>query len=440
MENQLSFETAKAIYNSSKNKEVLEALETIFPKLCESEDKKIRKAILELVRQSSEILDKQNQNNMLAWLEKQGEKNNNEDADILQRFSFYSYKDEPNVLYLSNVFVNEEYRNKGIGTKILKIADEVSTYLKCNSIRLKTENGSNAESLYRKNGYKILTEEGKQIWLEKQAEKKDDNKLIWKHWSKGIAGNGDGKPIYLIKHYNTYSISSCLSFECDYILLSDLDKLISDGDVDVRYKYLEEILKADDIYQMSINDTMAEEAKSKAIEALSKLGIGKLLWFEKQDEQESSDKIEPKFHEGDFIKHNKANIICKVISVNSGSYYVENIETSGRIELFNAEQNFHLWTINDAKDGDVLSINWHVSDDSWEKIIIFKKYHNKGVKGLFNAPCVEGYGNTFKNGELAFNEEVPYYSKTWTCNLHPAAKEQRNFLLQKMKEADYLTK
>ena len=107
-----------------------------------------------------------------AWLEKQGELNNNEDADILQRFSFYSYKDEPNVLYLSSVFVNEEYRNKGIGTKILKIADEVSTYFKCNSIRLKTENGSNAESLYRKNGYKTLKEEGNQIWLEKQGEQK----------------------------------------------------------------------------------------------------------------------------------------------------------------------------------------------------------------------------------------------------------------------------
>jgi hydrogenase maturation factor len=36
------------------------------------EDEKIRKAILELVRQSSEVLDKQNQNNMIAWLEKQG--------------------------------------------------------------------------------------------------------------------------------------------------------------------------------------------------------------------------------------------------------------------------------------------------------------------------------------------------------------------------------
>ena len=48
------------------------ALETFIPELKESEDEKIRKAILAFVRQSSEVLDKQNQNNMIDWLEKQG--------------------------------------------------------------------------------------------------------------------------------------------------------------------------------------------------------------------------------------------------------------------------------------------------------------------------------------------------------------------------------
>jgi hypothetical protein len=95
------------------------------------------------------------------------------------------------------------------------------------------------------------------------------------------------------------------------------------------------------------------------------------------------------------------------------------------------------WTIEDARDGDVLAINWHEDGDSWEKIIIFKKYHTKGVKGLLNRPCVQGYGNTFKNGKLAFDEEVPYYSRTWTDKLQPATKEQRDLLFAKMKEAGY---
>lgn len=48
-------------------------LQGIFPELAESKDEKVRKEILELVRQSSEILEKKNQERMIAWLEKQGE-------------------------------------------------------------------------------------------------------------------------------------------------------------------------------------------------------------------------------------------------------------------------------------------------------------------------------------------------------------------------------
>ena len=63
-----------ALLNSKElSQEQKEKLEDIFPELSESEDEKIRKAILGLVRQSSEILGKKNQNNMISWLEKQGE-------------------------------------------------------------------------------------------------------------------------------------------------------------------------------------------------------------------------------------------------------------------------------------------------------------------------------------------------------------------------------
>ncbi len=148
-------------------------MKELFPQLRESEDDEVRKAIIELVKQSSEILDKQNQNNMINWLEKQVSQDNTEDVDILHRFSFYSYKDEPNVLYLSGLYVNEECRNKGIGTKILEVADEVAKSLNCHAIRLKTKKDSNAERLYQTHGYNSLaTEERDEIWLEKQGKEK----------------------------------------------------------------------------------------------------------------------------------------------------------------------------------------------------------------------------------------------------------------------------
>lgn len=53
---------------------------------------------------------------------------------------------------------------------------------------------------------------------------------------------------------------------------------------DPRYSILDKLIEADDIYQMSVNDAMVEEAKNKAIEVLSKLEISKLLWLEKQGE------------------------------------------------------------------------------------------------------------------------------------------------------------
>ena len=156
--------------NMTTKKEKI-VLEELFPELHESKDERIRKAIIELVKQSSEVLSKQNQKEMIAYLEKQCDQDNNEDMDILHRFSFYSYKDEPNVLYLSGLYVNEEYRNKGIGTKILKIADKVSASMDCNYIRLKTESGD-AERLYKENGYNTLKKEGNQVWLEKQRDQK----------------------------------------------------------------------------------------------------------------------------------------------------------------------------------------------------------------------------------------------------------------------------
>ena len=63
-------------------------------------------------------------------------------------------------------------------------------------------------------------------WLKRHGE--TTNKVsIWKHWTNGIGGNGDGRQVFLIKRNGTYDVTSCLSNECDYIELSELDKLSS---------------------------------------------------------------------------------------------------------------------------------------------------------------------------------------------------------------------
>lgn len=72
--NQLSFEAAKTIYNSSNNKEVLEALETVFPQLRENEDERIRKDIIAFIKKRDRSGCDYDYDKWIAWLEKHDEK------------------------------------------------------------------------------------------------------------------------------------------------------------------------------------------------------------------------------------------------------------------------------------------------------------------------------------------------------------------------------
>ena len=91
------------------------------------------------------------------------------------------------------------------------------------------------------------------------------------------------------------------------------------------------------------------------------------------------------------------------------------------IARYVARDCFHLWTIKDARDGDVLVYN----NSSVEIILLFKKWMNGVGGGAYS------YAHTFNN-EILFND--------WSdCGYatHPATKEQRDLLFQKMKEAGY---
>ena len=166
------------------------------------------------------------------------------------------------------------------------------------------------------------------------------------------------------------------------------------------------------------------------------------LYNPSKNEQKSADKIGPKFKVGDWVVYDNNSVYqvkeIEYIIDTIPRYELKNIDGDKLSIPFTSDYILKNWTIQDAKDGDVLALSWLEDKNLWAKIVIFKKYHSEGVKGLYyNMPCVEGYGITLKNGKTVFNEKIPYYSKTWTCNLHPATKEQRDLLFQKMKEAGY---
>ena len=84
----------------------------------------------------------------------------------------------------------------------------------------------------------------------------------------------------------------------------------------------------------------------------------------KQSEQKPADKVEPKFKVGDWITDGEH--IAQIVSVGTGLYVIDRKDRLGiALSTKYIEKWYHLWTIKDAKDGDVL-----VTDDM---IVLFKK-------------------------------------------------------------------
>lgn len=132
--------------------------------------------------------------------------------------------------------------------------------------------------------------------------------------------------------------------------------------------------------------------------------------LEKQGEKKATDKVEPKFHEGDWI----VNDYCtgKVIALTDDAYLLD----SGQGIPFSCEHNEHLWTIDDAKDGDVLV-------DVYGNIGIFQKNDDFD----WSSYCSLGSNGGFRC--FAIEHELD--------GSHPATKEQCDTLFKAMTEAGY---
>ena len=137
---------------------------------------------------------------------------------------------------------------------------------------------------------------------------------------------------------------------------------------------------------------------------------------EKYGLQKIADKVEPRFKVGDWIT-NCATNPAQISSIKDGMYFTHNDTIGGDIESINKE--YHFWTIQDAKDGDVLSYK----GGQW--IFIFKK-NEKEHKIAYHALTSD---RGFSVNDVAFT--------IFEDAIDPATKEQRDLLFQKMKDAGY---
>ena len=144
-----------------------------------------------------------------------------------------------------------------------------------------------------------------------------------------------------------------------------------------------------------------------------------IAWLEKQAEQKPTGKVEPKFKVGDWITNGRYNRL--VAGVNSRHYQFKDGDAK---YIDDIDKKYHLWTIKDAKDGDVL-----VDSYSKDSIIILYKgiYKERSIL----AHCGwNGYNFSVKTNGLG-------YGGLDNTNYLPATKEQCDLLFEKMKETGH---
>ena len=136
-----------------------------------------------------------------------------------------------------------------------------------------------------------------------------------------------------------------------------------------------------------------------------------------EHKQKSADKVELKFHEGDWVTSDGESVFH--VMIDNNMYQLETLEgTSCHFSYEIIERKFRPWTIQDAKDGDVL-----VDEDN--NIGIYKE-----IEGLYwNSYIYLGCDGKLRGFSIGGSHKQ--------ANTRPATKEQRDTFFAKMKEAGY---
>ena len=127
-----------------------------------------------------------------------------------------------------------------------------------------------------------------------------------------------------------------------------------------------------------------------------------------------------KFKVGDWVV-NELGHLKHITKIKNDCYYAEGeyVEWHGTFEY--GDTHFRLWTIQDAKDGDVLA--------DGNLPFIFKKIDTNNYSYAY---CGISVDDGFK-----IESEGKSGEWTWMQDIKPATKEQRDLLFQKMHEAGY---
>ena len=132
----------------------------------------------------------------------------------------------------------------------------------------------------------------------------------------------------------------------------------------------------------------------------------------------------PKFKVGDWITN--GDYTWKIVEIKPLDYILQSQD--GNIvddTISHVDEQFHSFTIQDAKEGDVL---YHENKYNGTEFIVM----NKGINECGNIDSYFRY-----NSSNGFGIDIPSVLSVKCDNITPATKEQRDLLFQKMHEAGY---
>ena len=143
-------------------------------------------------------------------------------------------------------------------------------------------------------------------------------------------------------------------------------------------------------------------------------------WYEKQGEQKPIEEVKPKFKVGDWvICKNGSHRVFQVIERSwPNAKYLDEKGAGGLLNVATLDKQYRPWTIKDAKAGDLLADDYG--------IYIFDRFDEYDEKCFLCMGAYQRSQKVYENEHMLCSVEV-----------HPATKEQRDLLFQKMKEAGY---
>ena len=347
-------------------------IEYIFPELKENEneDERIRKELLEHCKnQSKPYIQTGNKcpqiQSWIAWLEKQGQ------------VKEYTFKSIPRLLEMVEQSDRAvAYCQKLIDTLINEgYAVDAKIVCKC----LKKMCGEKV-ALATMDDQKINKSDDERI-------RKELIDFLWK------------EKIFLQDVHSSVENNPKYRFIMDAIAW--LEKQNHDGK-----KWIYE-----DVY-LKEKEQLIQDGIEEVLENPQKYGL------EKQCEQKSADKVEPKFKVGDWILYSGDHYdgVRHITKIDEKGYYIERNGFPHGIIPFNHEIFMRLWTIQYAKDGDVLAV------DSMPFI----------YNGAKNEVTVGAYCGFNAKHKFSFA-----YNYVINQNITPATREQRDALMKAITDAGY---